>query len=262
MHKSAATIGELFFETYCGHKSLNVLEIGSLNVNGSLRDFCKPEYKWVGVDLEPGVGVDIVITDPYNLPFKDKSFDVIVATSVFEHSSHFWLLFDEMVRLMAPGGLIYINAPSNGYFHRFPVDVFRFYPDAGKALQSWGSRNLPNLYLQESFIAEQNVHVWNDFVAVFSDAVRNESPMFERIESSNVWFKDSFDVKTFAEVTQDIRSINMLELEIKRIISEYDSLQTTFDQLKTRHQSVIKSLSWKITKPLRFIKQLLFRKMN
>ena len=30
--------------------------------------------------------------------------------------------------------LFYLNAPSNGEFHRYPVDCWRFYPDAGGAL--------------------------------------------------------------------------------------------------------------------------------
>ena len=250
MHYSASETGKLFFTRYCGEKNLRVLEVGSLDVNGSLKDFCKPEYDWIGVDIEPGKGVDIVLEDPYKLPFDDRSFDVILATSVFEHASHFWLLFDEMVRVMSTGGLIYINAPSNGFIHRYPVDVFRFYPDAGKALQSWGQRNNANLFLQESFIAEQNGDPWNDFVAIFTDAPRMESPIFLDINSRNVWHKDNFVLETFSELPQDFRNIHNLENENEKLLLE--------NQQQSRHIKYIEnSVSWKLTVPLRLIRKAL-----
>ena len=39
----------------------------------------------------PGKNVDIVQEDPY-ATFKNDTFDVVTATSVFEHSSMFWVL--------------------------------------------------------------------------------------------------------------------------------------------------------------------------
>ena len=50
--------------------------------------------------------------------------------------------FLELLRVLKQDGILYINAPSNGDFHRGShVDVYRFYPDAGKALEKWGKDN-------------------------------------------------------------------------------------------------------------------------
>ena len=37
-----------------------VIELGSLNVNGGLRHLFPPECDYIGVDLQPGPGVDVV----------------------------------------------------------------------------------------------------------------------------------------------------------------------------------------------------------
>ena len=122
MHPSALNFGKLFFETYCGAlRGAIVHDIGAQNVNGSLHDVCSPHLGYVGVDFVEGRGVDIVLEDPYHLPFDDDSLDIIVSSSCFEHSQFFWLIFLEMLRVLKPGGLLYINVPSNGSFHRYPV---------------------------------------------------------------------------------------------------------------------------------------------
>ena len=135
MHVSAKKNGELFFETYV--KSLNsvtIVDVGSMDVNGSLKEVIPKNSKYIGVDFAEGKGVDKVLKDPYNLPFENNSVDVVVSSSCLEHSELFWLSFIEIIRILKPNGLFYLNAPSNGAFHRYPVDCWRFYPDSGKAL--------------------------------------------------------------------------------------------------------------------------------
>lgn len=165
--------GKDFFETYCADDfaGKTIVDVGAQDVNGSLREFCPAGATYIGVDFAEGDGVDIVITDPYHLPFENDTVDVIVCSSVFEHSEFFWLLFLECVRITKPSGLIYLNAPSNGMVHRYPIDAWRFYPDAGLALVNWANYNSYNTMLLESFLGFKQGPIpgegmWNDFVAV------------------------------------------------------------------------------------------------
>ena len=170
MHASALANGELFFKTYLGADGAgrSVVEIGSQDVNGSLRSVCPAGVEYIGVDFTAGKGVDVVLDDPYELPFDDASVDCCVSSSVFEHSEMFWVLFLEVLRVLRPEGLFYLNAPSNGLFHRYPVDCWRFYPDSGRALVKWARRTGLAAELLESFVAAQrNNETWSDFVAVF-----------------------------------------------------------------------------------------------
>ncbi len=173
MHDSAMYYGRAFFETYCakGFEKKTIVDVGAQDVNGSLRSFCPSGATYIGVDFVEGAGVDVVLSDPYELPFTDASIDVVVCSSVFEHSELFWLLFLECIRILKPDGLLYLNAPSNGPVHRWPGDFWRFYPDAGHALVNWSRRSEYRTLLLESFIAEKQGPItgggrWNDFVAV------------------------------------------------------------------------------------------------
>lgn len=168
MHDTALHFAQKFFETYTkANSDLFIAEIGSLDVNGSLRSVAPSGSRYVGLDFVAGAGVDRILDDPYQLPFEDQSVDVMVSSSCFEHSEFFWLLFQEILRTLKPNGLFYLNAPSNGQFHRYPVDCWRFYPDAGVALQNWGRRVGYRCALLESFVGRQQGNGWNDFVAVF-----------------------------------------------------------------------------------------------
>jgi len=154
MHQTAYNTSKLFFETYCSQGELNVVEIGSQNVNGTMRDNVTPNIKeYIGLDFAHGSGVDVVLQDPYKYPFQDEFCDVVVTSSCFEHSEMFWLSFLEGIRILKPHGLFYCNVPSSWmFYHRYPVDCWRFFPDAAKGLESWAKYNNYNSMVLESFV--------------------------------------------------------------------------------------------------------------
>lgn len=172
MHKSALLNCSHFFELY-GKKvqgrqpNATVAEIGAQDVNGSLRAVCPAGFFYTGLDFVPGKGVDLVLDDPYSFPLADESADIVLSSSCFEHSEMFWLVYLEVLRILRPGGLFYLNVPSNGPFHRYPVDCWRFYPDSGRALVAWAKRNGMKPALLESYTSAQDDDYWNDYVAIF-----------------------------------------------------------------------------------------------
>ena len=70
----------------------------------------------------------IVLEDPYKLPFDSDSVDIVICSSCFEHSEMFWLLFLEVMRILKPTGLFYMNAPSNGAFHKISCRLLEILP--------------------------------------------------------------------------------------------------------------------------------------
>jgi hypothetical protein len=77
--------------------NVRVLEIGSLNINGTIRDFFLPS-EYVGVDVAPGVGVDVV-AQGQDLSYADNSFDVTVSAECFEHNPEWIATFENMWRM-------------------------------------------------------------------------------------------------------------------------------------------------------------------
>ena len=167
MHDTALFYGKKFFENYVSKKS-KILDIGSKDENGSLRKYANDKHEYIGIDMIPGENVDVVQDDPYVIPFNNDTFDIVTATSVFEHSSMFWVLANEIFRVLKPNGLFYLNVPSNGPYHTYPLDCYRFYPDAGNGIVEWGVRSgYKNLIVLESFIGNKKLDNWNDFVCIF-----------------------------------------------------------------------------------------------
>lgn len=241
MHDTALYFGKLFFDTYaCGETSLKIVEVGSQDVNGSIRQFAAKRHEYVGLDFVEGKGVDVILTDPYKLPFPNNSVDIVVTSSCFEHSEFFWLLFNECQRILKPDGLLYLNAPSNGPFHRYPVDCWRFYPDSGLALSRWSKRSGYQTELLESFTGHQGEDRWNDFVAVFiKDASYLEKYAKKMLDTykkgSNTLTYENQNIARFNLYPEDQRASS-----IARTIQYFSSL--CVKKIKHKIKSIIKIL--------------------
>jgi SAM-dependent methyltransferase len=217
MHLSALNTGKLFFETYLPYlKNPTVIDLGSQNVNGTLKDVCLPNIKYIGVDFVKGKGVDIILDNPYKLPFEDASIDVVVSSSCFEHSEMFWVVYLEILRILKPNGLFYLNVPSNGTFHRYPVDCWRFYPDSGNALVTWGVYSGYNPRLLESFTTLQNGDIYNDFAAIFVKDSTHSAQYPNRILNSIQNFRNGIsDINNqflnFQESPEDLHKVQLAQ---------------------------------------------------
>ena len=227
MHPSALLAGKQFFLTYCPLADITVLDVGSQDVNGSLRAVAPDGCRYTGVDMSPGPGVDVVAVDPYKLPFDDSAFDVVLSTSCFEHDPCFWLAFLECIRVLKRGGYFYLNVPSNGVYHTYPTDNWRFYPDAGLALAYWGRRNELDVHVEESFILNQTdpswerdptvlgqiQGSWNDFVCVFRKGQISDRQIdMERMYSSfpgatNVWIRGNDKIMRSELMPENMRKV-------------------------------------------------------
>jgi hypothetical protein len=71
MHDTAYELGSHFFQSYFASGPIKILDIGSQNVNGTLRDCAPAGSLYVGADITPGAGVDVVFGDRHSLPFAD-----------------------------------------------------------------------------------------------------------------------------------------------------------------------------------------------
>jgi SAM-dependent methyltransferase len=180
MHYTSLKSGQAFSESY-GIPNGLVVDLGGRNVNGSLRGFFeKKGAKFVCVDMDADASVDIVVPPGEKLPFEDGSVDLIVSTSCFEHDPCFWLTFKEMTRLLKLDGFIYINAPSNGVYHSYPGDNWRFYFDAGQALAYWSGVQVATevvypVKVIETFHISSEQDTWIDFVCVWKRVADKET---------------------------------------------------------------------------------------
>lgn len=90
----------------------NVIEIGSLNINGTVRDFFT-HANYVGFDVGAGPCVDYAIPGQ-DVKYPDDSFDVAITTECFEHASEWRDIWRNMIRMLKPGGLLVMTCAGIG----------------------------------------------------------------------------------------------------------------------------------------------------
>ncbi len=128
-----------FFSTLRAHyasnfKGARVLEVGSLDINGSVRDqFETCDY--TGVDLQPGPGVDLACPG-HLLALPTASFDTVISAECFEHNPFWRETLANMLRMLRPGGLVTISCATTG---RKEHGTTRTNPDASPftVLERW-----------------------------------------------------------------------------------------------------------------------------
>lgn len=100
----------------CNQTNLNafqICEIGSFDVNGSIRSIFAGAKTYVGVDVVPGPGVDEVCKGHMFLA-PDSSFDLVLSSECLEHDPYWVLTIENMARIVRPGGIVVISCASDG----------------------------------------------------------------------------------------------------------------------------------------------------
>src|SRR5262245_44631417 len=114
-----------------------VFEFGSYQVQGQegyadLRD-CFPGREYLGCDMRPGPGVDRVEdVTAINLP--DGRAGTVLCIETFEHVFEVRRAFDEVFRILKPGGVFVITSPLNFRIHGYPDDYWRMTPSCLRRL--------------------------------------------------------------------------------------------------------------------------------
>jgi len=88
--------------------------------------------------------------DIQNLPYEDNSFDFVISDQVIEHIEDPKKAITESLRVLKKGGLAIHTTCFFNYIHLFPIDFWRFSPDALRYLckdfseiihcDGWGNR--------------------------------------------------------------------------------------------------------------------------
>ncbi len=117
------------------------LEVGSKDYGNTqdLRSLFATRGEYLGVDMEAGPGVDLVLDLTNSLEQVDsrlggRRFGTIFCLSVLEHCRQPFAMADNLTRLLRPGGKLCISAPFAFKIHAYPSDYWRFTPEGVRCL--------------------------------------------------------------------------------------------------------------------------------
>ena len=109
-------------------KGKDILEVGSMNVNGTVRPYITSlaPKSYLGIDIRGGPGVDAVCgaasaRDAYGTA------DVVISTEMLEHAEDWHAAFAGMVDCVRRGGVFILTTRGPGFAkHDHPGDYWRF----------------------------------------------------------------------------------------------------------------------------------------
>lgn len=168
-----------------------VLEIGSLDINGGVRQFYQ-DCSYTGIDVAPGKGVDVVCQgQDFQAP--EGSFDQVISCEAMEHNPSWRETFANMIRLTKEGGLVVMTCATHG---RPEHGTTRTNPEASPLTveKGWdyyknlGPSDFTNSFnLQESFASHRFWRNWSSkdlyFIGIRTTSDQQAIEKFEAASS-------------------------------------------------------------------------------
>jgi SAM-dependent methyltransferase len=101
-----------------------VLDLGAKSIRGGYWPGAD-RVRLIALDLQTVPSVDVV-GDAHAIPLKDGSVDAVICVGVLLHLHDPFAAVREMLRVLKPGGLLYLNVPFVFRYVPDPTDYFRY----------------------------------------------------------------------------------------------------------------------------------------
>lgn len=124
-----------------------IADIGSMSRKKDEKTYRDFASQYIGIDIEAGLNVDLVMTGPYKIPLADESVDTVISGQCLEHVNNPFKLVAESARILKKDGYMLLTAPFKWREHKYPIDTFRYLPDGMRALMEEAGMTVINTYL-------------------------------------------------------------------------------------------------------------------
>jgi len=116
------------------------------------------DYDGVALSLAPPTvrkAVFLLQGDAMSMPFRDESIDLVLCAQVYEHVPDDVRLFEEIYRVLRPGGVVFFSGPN----WLFPVEPHYFLPFLHWLPEQWANFYLRFMRKGEQYY-ERSRHLW------------------------------------------------------------------------------------------------------
>lgn len=215
-HFQQAQFCKLVKDYFFKNSLLSILEIGSYNVNGSLRNIFTNSTEYVGLDIISGPDVDIVY-DGKNIDLK-KKFDLVVSCECFEHNPYYIENFLTMIQATKDDGVILFTCATVGR------------PEHGTNESELDFSSSPG-----------SMNKWNYYKNLTT------KDFVKKIDLNNLFYKYQFYINSFS------RDLYFLGIKNKKYLDNFNKLNNDIYYLNSNTVIVNEKLSNVIEKKIRFI---------
>lgn len=227
-----------------------VLEVGSLDINGSVRHFFEGcEYE--GIDIAEGPGVDRVVLAHQFL--RPEVYDVVISSEMLEHDKYWFTSLKQMYKNLKPGGLFVLSCagPTRPEHGTTKTDIYSspFTTDYYRNISKEDFLNaLPAELFSECTIGydrgEEDLHFWGVKQGVLETApiqVTTLAPKKHWTVTAEISTKDRYFTTlplTISAIANQTRKVDKLviyddgeQLDL-RTLSPFEGLLKMLDELK------------------------------
>lgn len=119
---------EIYDQHFLSNEATEIIELGGSIAKNISELF--PEMNYRNLDLEESQDVPTIVCDvTEGIPLEDNSIDIVFSNNAFEHIAKPWIAAAELVRILKPGGFLYVSTVWSWRYHPVPIDYWRFSPD-------------------------------------------------------------------------------------------------------------------------------------
>jgi SAM-dependent methyltransferase len=261
----------LFPDHFSG--KINVLEIGSQDINGTVRDFFQKGANYLGLDLGMAKGVDWTIPgELVELP--DQWASICISTECFEHAATWEQILMNMIRITRTNGLLILSIAGHGRATHGTVDSeVGSYPFTTSYYKNLGADDFIQKIKLGHYFKRHSFQVDSEAGDTYFWGVRSASP----IDTSNDGWQSPLDrlARAQGQLSQAVIRHNAIKEELERSEQALESCQEKLranqleiqqyqQQTSDLNESILaleqevyrlkNSRIWKLTAPLRKLK--------
>jgi SAM-dependent methyltransferase len=167
-----------------------VLDVGGRDFYGLSREYQINHRLWVSVEYEKDYVSSFkdpryccVLGDGCRLPFQNQKFDTVISVQVLEHVFEPIVMFNELCRVLKPGGVGVFLGPQTSVLHDLPQHYYNFTPSWLKEASRRANAQVLELKSLGGLCSTTASHWLYFFFKVFR-APGYSSKEFKR----NIWF--------------------------------------------------------------------------
>lgn len=134
-----------------------------------------PGRKYVGVDMQKGPGVDLIL-NLHSIGLLSESVGTVLVLDTLEHVEYPRKTIEEIHRILKSDGILVISSVMNFPIHNFPYDYWRFTPEAFRSflkpfrssfVDFAGDSNFPHTEVGIGFKGSVSENVMREFTRRF-----------------------------------------------------------------------------------------------